>query len=52
MNKPLITNVSLNNNLSKFSDLYPMILTLIGLIILSGIIKIIHSEVDVKFLNI
>ena len=48
MNKPLITNVSLNNNLSKFSDLYPMILTLIGLIILSGIIKIIHRKKATK----
>lgn len=41
--KTVITTVTLNKNQSTLSDLYPIIVTLIGLISISAVITIIQK---------
>jgi hypothetical protein len=41
--KTVMTTVTLNKNQSTLTDLYPIILTLIGLISVSAVIKIIQK---------
>ena len=44
MNKVLITNLSLNINQSEFTEFYPIIFTLLALIVFSGALKLIQKK--------